>query len=70
MTQAEIDEINRRLGTTAHMSPMAEEVQPPKGLVPMTQAEKDALHRLPGMQGNPPGVPRRGEPQQMRSANE
>eukprot|EP00959_Pyramimonas_sp_CCMP1952_P301486 6307709-Pyramimonas_sp.AAC.1 len=45
MTQAEIDDINRRLGTTAHRGPMAECVQPPRGFAPMTQEEKDALNR-------------------------
>eukprot|EP00959_Pyramimonas_sp_CCMP1952_P052734 1102442-Pyramimonas_sp.AAC.1 len=42
------------------MRPTAEEVKPPpapRGLVPMTQEEKDALFNLPGMRGNPPGVP-------------
>eukprot|EP00959_Pyramimonas_sp_CCMP1952_P246550 5152885-Pyramimonas_sp.AAC.1 len=41
------------------MRPKAEEVKPlpaPRGLVPMTQDEKDALFSLPGMRGNSPGV--------------
>eukprot|EP00959_Pyramimonas_sp_CCMP1952_P139715 2923959-Pyramimonas_sp.AAC.1 len=58
MTQDEIAEINRRLGITAHMRPKAEEVQPPpapRGLVPITQEEKDALFSFPGMRGDSPG---------------
>eukprot|EP00959_Pyramimonas_sp_CCMP1952_P262002 5478831-Pyramimonas_sp.AAC.1 len=41
------------------MRPKAEEVQAPpapRGLVPMTREEKDALFSLPGMRGNSPGV--------------
>eukprot|EP00959_Pyramimonas_sp_CCMP1952_P287472 6012410-Pyramimonas_sp.AAC.1 len=70
MTQAEIDEINHRLGTTAHRSPMAEEAQPPKGLAPMTQEEKDALNRLPGMRVNPPGVSSQAQRPEMMDDDE
>eukprot|EP00959_Pyramimonas_sp_CCMP1952_P104141 2176829-Pyramimonas_sp.AAC.1 len=70
MTQAEIDEINRRLGTTAHRRPMAEEVQPPRGLVPMTQEETDALNRFPGMRGHPPGVSSQAQQPEMMDGDE
>eukprot|EP00959_Pyramimonas_sp_CCMP1952_P396132 8299901-Pyramimonas_sp.AAC.1 len=42
-----------------HVEPKDEEDKPPpapRGLVPMTQEEKDTLFSLPGMRGNSPGV--------------